>query len=209
LWRPPKTWPSPKPNRGATIECYADKALGDRGSRFTVYTNLPCREGSGTLSSNSRHTVTCHLEPDETGSYAISFDRDGGDKKTKRSVGARRLSCMLDAKSLARRKEWPVRKRIRSFILDCKDTNQSRARPSSVTVSFGDPLSRTYAADHYPPQFTVTLPAGICPAQTKTITSDGASCIAYAPTGEPVDYGIEIPSCAGGKGNGSILINPN
>jgi hypothetical protein len=197
---------------GATIEWYADQALGDHGSPFTVYTNLPCREGSGTLSSNSKHTVTCHLKPGETGSYAISFNRDSGDKKTKGSVGAPPTVMHVGPCTgckVAGSSKGIASPQKNSIVLDCNDTNQSRARPSSVTVSVGDPLSWTYAAGHYPPQFTVTLPAGICSAQTTTITSDGGSCTAYAPTGQPVDYDIEIPSCTGGKGNGSILINPN
>lgn len=225
---------------GGTIEWYADEALGDRGFPFKVYTNLPCREGTGILSSDSRHTVTCHLTPGETGSYAISFDSDDDNKTTKSSVGpptgdnktikssiappagAHQTTtgsigppptvmhvgpCTGCTKTPSSSKEI-VGAQNNSIVLDCDSAKKSRARPSSVTVSVGDPISWTLAAGSYSTTFKLKLPAGICSDQATTITSESDTCKAVAPTAAPMSYDISISSCTNGNGQGFILINP-
>jgi hypothetical protein len=201
---------------GATIEWYADPALGAGGSDFTVYTNLPCKGlVSGQLKSDSKHTVTCHLISGQTGSFAISFDSGGTDKGGSSSAGPPPVvmhvgPCTGCAKGPGKPKVAALQNG--PVVLDCDpstSTPQSRARPSPVQASVGDTISWNYAAGSYPPKFTVTLPVGICSdTTTTTITQDSNSCTALKATGAAVTYDIVVPSCKVPNGTGSILITP-
>jgi hypothetical protein len=141
-----------------------------------------------------------------------NFDPGGDDKKTKPSIGPPPTvmhvgpctgctKAPISSKGVASPRSNPI-------VLDCESDKKSRARPSSVTVTSGDPISWTLAAGSYSTTFTVMLPPGICSDQATTITSESDSCTAKAATGQPMDYDIDISSCTGGKGKGSILINP-
>ena len=194
---------------GATIEWYADPALGADGSDFVVYTNLPCKGiDNGQILSNSKHIATCHLISGRDGSFSISFD--SGDKSKSSSAGT--PPVVMHVGPCTGCAKGPVKAKVVALqsgpvVLDCNlKTGQSQARPSPVQASVGDTISWNYAAGSYPPNFTVTLPPGIC-SQT-TITEGSNSCTALKATGAAVPYDIVIPSCKVPKGTGSILITP-
>ncbi len=148
---------------GATIEWYADPALGAGGSDFTVYTNLPCKGiDNGQIPSNSKHIATCHLISGQEGSFSVSFDP--GDETKSSSAGA--PPVVMHVGPCTGCAKGPVKPKVAALqngpvVLDCNpSTKQSRARPSPVQASVGDTISWNYAAGSYPPNVYRHPPAG-------------------------------------------------